>query len=154
MLWVQEIPSYHLLKPTSRKIANRQDRRISLFPSSWPGLCRTNRVQTQDKNKTGKAYSLLSACSLTRAVHLESRPNQTAEEFILYLKRLIMRKGHPRKIDSYNEQSFVASAKWLNGVVRHEQLQNYLANQGIRLQFYLSRAPRWGVDNFRGLWAS
>ena len=154
MLWVQEIPSYHFLKPTSWKIANRQDRRISLFPSSWPELCRTNRVQTQDKKKTGKAYSLLSACSLTRAVHLELRPNQTAEEFILYLKWLIMRKGHPRKIYSYNKQSFVALAKWLNGVVKHEQLQNYLAHQEIRLQFYLSRAPWWGVDNFRGLWAS
>ena len=97
---------------------------------------------------------MLSACSLTRAVHLKLLPNQTAEEFILYLKWLIMRKGHPRKIYSYNKQSFVASAKWLNGVVRHEQLQNYLAHQEIRLQFYLSRAPRWGVDNFRGLWAS
>ena len=111
-------------------------------------------TNSRQKKKTGKAYSLLSACSLTRAVHLKLLPNQTAEEFILYLKWLIMRKGHPRKINSYNEQSFVASAKWLNGVVRHEQLQNYLAHQEIRLQFYLSRAPRWRVDNFRGLWAS
>ena len=60
MLWVQEIPSYRSLKPTSYKIANRQDRRISPFPSSWPRLCRTNRVQTQDKEKAKIVYFVIS----------------------------------------------------------------------------------------------
>ena len=98
----------------------------------------------QDKKKTGKAYSLLFACSLTRTVHLELLPNQTAEELIKHLKWFIMRKGHTGKIYSYNGQSFVALAKWLNGVVKHEQLQNCLTHQEIRLQFYLIRAPWWG----------
>ena len=94
--------------------------------------------------KEGKAYILLFACSLTRAVHLELLPNQTAEEFIKHLKRFIARRGRPRKIYSDNGRTFVAAAKWLKGVVKHEQLQNYLAHQEMRWQFNLSRAPWWG----------
>ena len=39
--------------------------------------------------KEGKAYILLFACSLTRAIHLELLPNQTAEEVIRSLKQFI-----------------------------------------------------------------
>ena len=97
MLWVQEIPSYRLLKPTSWKFANRQEGGISPFRSSWPGLCRTDRVYKLKTKKEGKAYSLLFACSLTRAVHLELLPNQTDEEFTKHLRRFIARRGRPRE---------------------------------------------------------
>ena len=60
------------------------------------------------------------------------------------MKRFITRRGRPRKIYSDNGRTFAAAAKWLKGVVKHEQLQNYLAHQEIRWQFNLSRAPWWG----------
>ena len=94
--------------------------------------------------KEGKAYILLFACSLTRAIHLELLPNQTAEEFIRSLKKFIARKGRPRKIYSDNGRSFTAAATWLSKVMKAEQLQNHLAHQGIQRQFNLSRAPWWG----------
>ena len=94
--------------------------------------------------KEGKAYILLFACSLTRAIHLELLPNQTAEEFIRSLKKFIARKGRPRKIYSDNGRSFTAAATWLSKVMKAEQLQNHLAHQGIQWQFNLSRAPWWG----------
>ena len=94
--------------------------------------------------KEGKAYILLFACSLTRAIHLELLPNQTAEEFIRSLKRFIARRGRPRKIYSDNGRSFTAAAKWLSMVKKSEQLQDHLAHQGITWQFNLSRAPWWG----------
>ena len=53
-------------------------------------------------NKDGKAYIILFTCSLTRAVYLELLPNQTMEEFIRMLKRLIARRGRPEKIYSGN----------------------------------------------------
>ena len=40
------------------------------------------------KKKEGKAYILLFACSLTRAIHLELLSDQTTEEFIKSLKPL------------------------------------------------------------------
>lgn len=94
--------------------------------------------------KEGKAYILLFACSLTRAIHLELLPKQTAEEFIRSLKKFIARKGRPRKIYSDNGRSFTAAATWLSKVMKAEQLQNHLAYQGIQWQFNLSRAPWWG----------
>ena len=55
--------------------------------------------------KEGKAYILLFMCSLSRAIHLELLPNQTTEEFIRSLKRLIARRGRPRIIFSDNGSS-------------------------------------------------
>ena len=94
--------------------------------------------------KEGKAYILLFACSLTRAIHLELLPNQMAEGVIRSLKRFIARRGRPRKIYSDNGSSFTAAAKWMSKVMKSEQLQNQLAHQGIKWQFNLSRAPWWG----------
>ena len=64
--------------------------------------------------KEGKAYIVLFACSLTRAIHLELLPNQTAEEVIRSLNQFIARRGRPRKIYSDNGSSFTATAKWLD----------------------------------------
>lgn len=94
--------------------------------------------------KEGKPYILLFACSLTRAIHLELLPNQTAEDFIRSLKRFMVQRGRPRKIYSDNGRSFTAAAKWLSMVKKSEQLQDHLTHQGITWQFNLSRAPWWG----------
>ena len=48
--------------------------------------------RAKDKREK-KSYSLLFTCSLTRAIHLELLPDQTKEEFIRALKRLIARRG-------------------------------------------------------------
>ena len=61
--------------------------------------------------KEGKAYILLFASSLNRAVPLKFLPNRTAEEFIKHLNWFLIRKDHPRKSYSYNSQTFVAAMK-------------------------------------------
>ena len=63
------------------------------------------------KKKEGKAYILLFACSLTRAIHLELLSDQSTEEFIKSLKRFIARRGRPQKVYSDNGKSFIAVAK-------------------------------------------
>ena len=80
----------------------------------------------------GKAYILLFTCRLTRAIHLELLPNQTAEEVIRSHKRFIARRGTCRKIHSDYGSGFKAAAKWLSVVMKSEQLQNQLAHQGIK----------------------
>ena len=97
-----------------------------------------------NKKRDGKAYILLFACSLTRAIHLELLSSQTTEEFIKAFKRFIARRGRPQKVYSDNGKSFVAASKWLGGIMRDEKMQNYLAHQHITWQFNLSRAPWWG----------
>ena len=96
------------------------------------------------KKKEGKAYILLFACSLTRAIHLELLSDQSTEEFIKSLKRFIARRGRPQKVYSDNGKSFIAVAKWLRSIINDEKMQDYLAHQQIMWQFNLSRAPWWG----------
>ena len=55
-------------------------------------------AQIMAKNKSKrvlKVYILLFTCRVSRAIHLEILTNQTTEEFIEALKRLIARRGRP-----------------------------------------------------------
>ena len=100
----------------------------------------------------GKAYILLFTCRLTRAIHLELLPNQTAEEVIRSHKRFIARRGTCRKIYSDYGSSFKAAAKWLSMVMKSEQLQNQLAHQGSDSS--TSAVHPGGKDSLRGSWTS
>ena len=65
------------------------DRTKGLAPFQVVGLDFAGPIGYKLKTKKeGKAYTciLLFACSLTRAVHFELQPNQTAEEFIKHIK--------------------------------------------------------------------
>lgn len=77
------------------------------------------------KRGDGKAYILLFACSLTRAIHLELLTNQTTEEFIKSFKHFIARRGRPQKVHSDNRGSFVAALKWLKGIVKDKKHKGY-----------------------------
>ena len=83
------------------------------------------------KNKRKKkSYILLFTCSLTRAIQLELLPDQTKEEFIRALKRLIARRGCPEAIYSNNAKTFVAASKWIKRINKSEILQNFLNTKG------------------------
>ena len=90
--------------------------------------------------KEGKAYIMLFTCSLTRGLYLELLPDLTTDKFLGNLKHLIARRGK-LKIYSDNSKTFVAAAKWLKQVEKEEKFQDWLARQGIKWQFNLSRAP-------------
>ena len=92
----------------------------------------------------GKAYLALYACSLTRGLFLEVLPSLETSEFLRSLKRLIARRGRPKKIYSDNGKTFVGAEKWLKQVMRDEKTQDYLAHENIKWQFNLSRAAWWG----------
>ena len=74
------------------------------------------------KKLEGKAYILLFACSLTRAVHLELLTDQTTEGFTKCLKRFIARRGRPTKTYSDNGKSFFAASKWLKRNMKDSRL--------------------------------
>lgn len=78
-----------------------------------------------------KAYIVLYACSLTRAVYLELLPDQTTQEFLRSLKRFIARRGRPEKIFSDNGKTFVATSKWLEKIRQDEKINDWLAKQRI-----------------------
>ena len=126
--------------------------RICSWVARFTRNCRAKRQQRitgpikyrDSRNKEGKAYIVLYACSLSRALYLELTKTMETEEFISTLKRFIARKGRPVKIYSDNGRTFVAAAKWLRNVMQDERLHGYLAKMNIKWQFNLSRAPWWG----------
>ena len=89
----------------------------------------------------GKAYLVLYASSLSRALYLEVLPSLETSEFLSSLKRFIARRGRRAVIYSDNERTFVGAAQWLKQVRRDENLRACLAHQNIKWKFNLSRAP-------------
>ena len=75
----------------------------------------------KSKKQEGKAYLIVYACSLTRALHLEVLTTMETTEFLGSLKRFIARRGRPKKIYSDNGGTFVAAAKWLRTVMKDER---------------------------------
>ncbi|XP_068687702.1 uncharacterized protein [Montipora capricornis] len=94
--------------------------------------------------KEGKAYLVLFACSLSRALYLEVLPNLENATFLGSLKRLIARRGRLSTIFSDNGRTFAGAAKLLREIRKDERLQAYLAEKEISWKFNLSRAPWWG----------
>ena len=101
------------LTPTDRA---KQDLPFSLIGTDYAGpvICKTKR------KRDIKFHLLLFNCSLTRAVHLEILPNQTIQEFIQALNRLIARRGIPKIIYSDNTKKFEKASKWFRRVYNDE----------------------------------
>ena len=91
----------------------------------------------------GKAYLVLYACSLSRALHLEVLPNLETSTFLGSFKRLIARRGRPAKVFSDNGRTFVGAARLLKQIQGDEKIHSCLADEGIDWIFNLSRAPWW-----------
>ncbi len=94
--------------------------------------------------RDGKSYVLLYACSLTRGIYIDLLPSLELTEFILSLKRFIVRRGRPERIYSDNGGTFIGAARWMKAVSEDERIQNFLSVRQISWQFNLSRAPWWG----------
>ena len=133
----------HLPNPAPGQLP--KDRTEGNSPFQVVGIDYAGPIRYRNRNKQqGKAYIIVYACSLTRALYLELTKTMDAAEFLATLKRFIARKGRPTKIYSDNAKTFVAGAKWLRQVMYDERFNDYLAQMSIKWQFNLSRAPWWG----------
>ena len=93
------------------------------------------------QTREGKAYVILYACSLARALHLAK--SMEMEEFLLSFKSFIARRGRPETVYSDNGRTFVGAASWLKKVRSSKRFNDFLAHQGILWKFNLSKAPWW-----------
>ena len=96
------------------------------------------------ERREGKAYLILYACSLTRALYLDLARSLQTGEFLLSLKGLIARRGRPSAIYSDNGSTFIGAAAWIKQVQNDEKLNDFLARHQITRKFNLGRAPWWG----------
>ena len=125
-----------------------KERTEGSVPFKYTGVDFAGPVKYLSKSKREmKAYIVLYACCLTRAVYLEILPNVSVEEAIRSIQRLIARRGRLEKIFLDNGKTFVAAAKWLRKIRNDEKLYALLAKQGIAWQFNLGRAPLSGANS-------
>ena len=133
----------HYLKPSQGIIPidkTIQDLPLSVIGTDYAGpfICKTK--GKRDIN----VYLMLLTCSLTRVVHLEILSNQTTQEFIQALKRLLVRRGRPKVIYSDNAKIFEKASMWIKKVYKDERMQESLVTELVKWKFNLSRAPWWG----------
>ena len=86
-----------------------KDRTEGDFPFQVVGVDYAGRIRYRKRGKKeAKAYIVVYACSLTRALYLELTKTMKTEEFIATFKRFIARKGRPKKVYSDNAKTFAA----------------------------------------------
>ena len=108
--WMSAVQGAGLYLSTTRESSKGSHRGPNTLPSDWSGLCRTFEVPEKPKTE-GKAYILLYACSLTRAVYVDLVPNLETTEIIRSLKCFITQRGRPQRVYSDNAKTFVRGSK-------------------------------------------
>ena len=110
------------------------------------GIDNAATIYYRSKNKAiSNSYILLFPCSVSRVIHLELVPNLTTQEFIKSMKRLIARRGSPKRVFfSDNAKAFQAGAKWVTRINKDVKFHIFLSNKSTTWKFNLSKAPLWG----------
>ena len=122
-----------------------RDRTEGSYPFQVVGVDYAGPIKFKATNKReGKAYLILYACSLTRALYLDLVRSMETSEFLLSLKGLIARRGRPSTTYSDNGSTFIGASAWIRQVMNDEKLNDLLARHQISWKFNLSRAPWWG----------
>ena len=100
--------------------------------------------------KSTKVWIALFTCYVTRAVHLDTVPDQTTTTFIRCLKRFIARRGLPSRLISDNGKTFKATSRYLEAVFNDKTVQEYLSGVRVEWQFNVERAPCGGAEHSKG----
>lgn len=99
-----------------------------------------------------KCFIAIFVCFSVKAIHFELVYSLSTEAFVAALKRFIARRGRPVEIYSDNGTNFVGAYNEYNKFLKtlfksNEELENYLASEGIKWHFNPPSAPHFG-----GLW--
>ena len=109
-----------------------RDRTEGQTPFQVIGVDFAGPLRYRKKPKTeGKAYILLYACTLTRAVYVDLVPNLETTGFIRSLKCFIAPRGRPRRIYSDNAKTFVSGSKWIEKVMKDEKISGSSPSRGL-----------------------
>ena len=84
-------------------------------------------------------------CASTRPLHLEVTDELSATAFLLAYRHFCSRRGVPTVIFSGNAKIFKHCSKEIKGVIRAEEVHQYLTNQQITRNFIVEKAPGGGL---------
>ena len=131
---------------TMSPLPGKQIREATSF--SRTGLDYLGPLHIRSKDGTQKVWVCLFTRLVVRAVHLELILDMTTEEFLLTLRRFISQRGPPVEIISDNALTFKLASTaleliWKNDT-KHDDIQSYVSNVGIKWSFIVEYAPWMG----------
>ncbi|EFO99752.1 hypothetical protein CRE_18499 [Caenorhabditis remanei] len=102
-----------------------------------------------ETGQTGKLWSMLTTCLVTRAVHIEVVPDNTTASFLLAMRRFIGRRGSPKTIISDNAPAFTLGYTMINADINtlinsSQTLTCFLASKAIEVKQITPFAPWQG----------
>ena len=113
-------------------------------PFTFTGVDFAGLLYVKENGEMRKTYVSVYTCAVSRAVHLDTVPDLTAEAFIRNFRRFAARRGLPRELNSDNGKTFKSASKTLKALFNSAVVRRHLANKGVKWTFNLERAPWWG----------
>ena len=114
-------------------------------PFTFVGLDYLGPLMIKDDDIITNNWICLFTCLNVRAVHLEVVKDMTTESFLLCVRRFVARRGKPSLIISDNGSQIklgnaVIERVW-NTVIADEDLQSYVATNGISWKYITEHSP-------------
>jgi hypothetical protein len=115
---------------------------VRILPTiTWVGKKNPKKLVITER----KAWICLFTCAVVRAVHLELVDDQTAEDFLLALRRFVATYGRPQMIICDNAGNFQTTGLLFAELSRQQKIQEYSTNEGISWYFIPEAAPWMGA---------
>ena len=112
-------------------------------PFTFTGVAFAGPLYVKEHEDIYKTYISVYTCAVSRAVHLDTAPDLSAEAFIRTFCRFAARRGLPSEVISHNGKTFKADSKKLATLFKAPEMRRYLANHAVKWTFNLERAPWW-----------
>ena len=136
-------------KVESQKMSSLPKARVAVGepPFTFVGVDYFGPFHVKFRRGTTKRWGCLFTCLTTRAVHLETVHEMSADSFIMAFHRFIGRRGTPKEMFSDNGSNFVAADKELADeiqAINSLKTDNEMLRIGVKWNFIPPRAPHMG----------
>ena len=98
-------------------------------PFTFTGVDFAGPLFVKGNSEIRKTFVSVYRCAVSRAVHLDTAPDLTAEAFIRNFRRFAARRGLPRELNSDNGKTFVSASKMLRALFNSPAVRRNLAIQ-------------------------
>ena len=101
-------------------------------PFTFTGVDFAGPLYVKGNSEMRKTYVSVYTCAVSKALHLDTVPDLTAEAFIRNFCRVAARCGLPRELNSDNGKTFVSASNMLRALFNSPAVRRHLANKGVK----------------------
>ena len=115
-----------------------EKRVLSKYPFAVTGITFVGLFHLKKGKQETKGYNILSSCD---TFYFTATRTMEMKEFIDKLNGFMAFHSRPQEITSENAKTFQATAKFIEKLRKNEELHAFLADQGMKWEFILSKSP-------------